>query len=307
MSKSNWRQSAAWFAALICATLVAEIPARADLSGATPEGTSAGVVAQVTPVILDPASGRQIAVWSQFDGIANKIAYARLERGIWTDYHYLTFGPGNHTAPRIGITRDGAFLFWIADGRRYVYAPFDLASGRLHASPRRVPLEAAGVRIVAASSGGAAATEGGTDVPVVTEECPPDDLECELLSARDDRRTPILSDGGSDVPIVTECPPDDTDCELVRSSRDLRRTQILTEGGTDIPVVVENETLWSVTSRPGCGLMILSIPSVEAGAYHLLTFEGGRIDKAGRIRLLPGATAGLPAATAGPILDSGCF
>jgi hypothetical protein len=306
VSKSNWRQSAAWFAALICATLVAEIPARADLSVATPESTSAGVVAQVTPVILDPASGRQIAVWSQFDGIANKIAYARLERGIWTDYHYLTFGPGNHTAPRIGITRDGAFLFWIADGRRYVSAPLDLASGRLHAAPRRVPLEAAGLRLVAAGSGSAAATEGGTDVPVVTE-CPPDDQECELLNARDDPRRPIISDGGSDVPIVTECPPDDANCDLVRSTRNDRRTPILGEGGTDIPVVVENETLWSVTSRPGCSLMIVSIPSVEAGVYHLLRFEGGRIDKAGRIRLLPGATAGLPAATAGPILDSGCF
>ena len=307
MSKSIRRQSAAWFAALICATVVAGIPALAGLSSATPEGTSAGVVAQVTPVTLDPASGSQVSVWSQFDGITNKIAYARLERGVWTDYHYLTFGPGHHTAPRVGVTRDGAFLFWIVDGRRYVYAPIDLASGRLHASPRRVPLEVTGLHLVASDSGRGAAAEGGSDVPVVTEECPPDDHECELLSARDDPRRPIVSDGGSDVPIVTECPPDDTDCLLFLTRRDVRRRQSLSEGGTDIPVVVESEALWSVISRPGCNLMILSIPSVEAGAYHLLRFESGRIDKAGRIRILPGAAEGLPSATAAPILDSGCF
>jgi hypothetical protein len=72
-------------------------------------------------------------------------------------------------------------------------------------------------------------------------------------------------------------------------------------------VLVETESLWSVTSRPTCNLMILSIPSAEAGAYHLLRFGSGRSNKPGRIRLLPGAGVSLPSATAGPILDSACF
>lgn len=307
MLKSIRGQCAAWFAVLICACLLAGIPAHAGLASVTQESTAAGVAARVTPVILDPESGRQIAVWSEFDGISNKIAYARLENGVWTDYHYLTFGHGNDTAPRIATTRDGSFLFWIADGRRYVYAPLDLAGGRLHASPRRVPLESSGLHLVAVGSGMGTGTEGGSDVPVVTEECPPEEPNCELTSARDDRRMPIVGDGGSDVPIVTECPPNDTQCLTVRSSRDDRRQRILSEGGTDIPVVADSESLWSVTSRPGCNLIVLSIPSVEAGAYHLLKLESGRLDRAGRIRLQPGSTHPLPAATAAPILDSACF
>ena len=313
MLKSISRRSAACFAALICASLLAGIPAVAGLSNVTQDGTSAYTAAQVTPVILDPASGRQIAVWSAFDGVSSKIAYARLENGIWTDYHYLTFGRGHHTEPRIAVTRDGAFLFWIADGQRYLYAPLDLDRGRLHAGPRQVPLDRSGLHLI----GGGAGTEGGTDVPVVTEECPPEEPDCELVSAsngNDPRRLKLTegggdasADGGTDVPVVTEkCPPGQEDCNLISSGGEQRR-QILTEGGTDVPVVVETESLWSVSSRPTCNLIILSIPSVEAGAYHLLRFESGRIKKTGRIRLQPGVAGGLPSATAAPILDSACF
>ncbi len=307
MSNPRSGQRAVWIAALICASLLAGIPAVAGPSKTVQEGTSTGVVALATPVTLDPASGRQVAVWSQFDGVSNKIAYARLENHVWRDFHYLTFGRGQHTAPRIGVTRDGAFLFWITDGRRYVYAPVDLANGRLHAAPRRVPLETGGLHLVTGGSGKATGAEGGSDVPVVTEECPPHNPDCELQPpVSNDPRRQVTTDGGSDVPVVTECPPGDAECDPLGSGDGPRR-QILTEGGSDIPVVVETESLWSVTSRPTCNLMILSIPSAEAGAYHLLYFAGGRIDRAGRIRLLPGAGEGLPSATAGPILDSACF
>ncbi len=310
MSSPSSGQRAVWMAALICASLLAGIPAVAGLSRTTQEGTSAGVVAWATPVTLDPASGRQVAVWSQFDGVSNKIAYARLENNVWRDFHYLTFGRSQHTAPRIGLTRDGAFLFWITDGRRYVYAPVDLANGRLHAAPRRVPLETGGLHLVTGGSGKATGAEGGSDVPVVTEECPPGIPDFEPLTpvSKNPRRQ-ILTDGGSDVPVVTEkCPPGHTECDLLRVGDDRRtKMKILSEGGSDIPVVVETESLWSVTSRPTCNLMVLSIPSAEAGVFHLLKFAGGRIDRAGRIRLLPGTGEDLPSATAGPILDSACF
>ena len=143
---------------------------------------------------------------------------------------------------------------------------------------------------------------------MVTEECPPEEPDCDLqTAANNDPRRQKLTEGGSDVPVVTDrCLPGDAGCNLL-SAGDDRRRQILTEGGSDVPVVVETESLWSVTSRPTCTLMILSIPSAEPGAYHLLRFEGGRITRAGRIRLLPGAGEGLPSATAGPILDSACF
>jgi len=319
--KLTSRQSAAWIAALICATMLAGVPAVAGLSSVSQESTSAGVAAQVTPVILDPSSGRQIAVWSVSDGISNKIAYARLENGIFTDFHYLTFGRGHHTEPRVAVTRDGAFLFWIADGKRYLYAPIDLANGRLHASPRRVPLEKSGIQLTSIGGAGrSTGTEGGSDVPVVTEECPPNEPDCALLTSPDGNTRRRLkmnesggyagntsgTDGGSDVPVVTErCPPGHDDCNVLSSGGNQRR-QILTEGGSDVPVVVELESLWSVSSRPTCNLMILSIPSAEAGAYHLLKFRSGRINKTGRIRLVAGG-GGLPSATTESILDSSCF
>ncbi|HEU4401648.1 MAG TPA: hypothetical protein VFT43_06035, partial [Candidatus Polarisedimenticolia bacterium] len=51
---------------------------------------------------LDPRTGSVVAVWSRFDGSYFKIAYARLESGIWVDFHYLTFGRGNDALPRLG-------------------------------------------------------------------------------------------------------------------------------------------------------------------------------------------------------------
>ena len=215
MSKPRSGQRAVSIAALVCASLLAGIPAVAGLSSTAREGTSTGVVASAIPVTLDPVSGRQVAVWSQFDGVSNKIAYARLENNVWRDFHYLTFGRSRHTAPRIGVTRDGAFLFWITDGRRYVYAPVDLASGHLHAAPLRVRLEAGGIHLVTGGSGTATGTEGGSDVPVVTE-CPPETPDCESLTpVSNDPRRQLFNDGGSDVPVVTEkCPPGDAECDL---------------------------------------------------------------------------------------------
>lgn len=321
MLKSRSRPSAAWFAALICAMLLAGVPAHAGLSQLSPESGSPGVATRVTPVILDPASGHQIAIWSEFDGISNKIAYARLEHGQFRDFHYLTFGRGHHTEPRVAVTRDGAFLFWIADGVRYLFAPLDLANGRLYARPRPVPLEQNGIHLATIGGiGGAPGTEGGSDVPVVTEECPPEEPDCDLPASQhrnDPRRQKLTesggyngnttgTDGGSDVPVVTEkCPPGQDDCNILSASR-IHRLQVVTEGGSDVPVVVEQEALWSVSSRPTCNLMVLSIPSAEAGAYHLLKLHRGRIDKAGRIRVTP-TGGGLPFATAESILDSACF
>src|SRR5882672_3946547 len=87
---------------------------------------------------LDPASGAPVLIWSRSDGVSLKIAYARFQGDAWTDMHFLTFGSGDHTLPLLATSRDGSFLFYVADGTRYMYAPLDVTSGRLFAAPRHI-------------------------------------------------------------------------------------------------------------------------------------------------------------------------
>jgi hypothetical protein len=88
---------------------------------------------------LDPSSRKPILVWARDDGTSMQIAYARFEATGWTDFHYLTFARSDDTLPRIGISLYGSFLFFVEDNLRYVYAPIDLARGRLYAAPKAVP------------------------------------------------------------------------------------------------------------------------------------------------------------------------
>src|SRR5712692_187994 len=111
-------------------------------------GTVTGTIAPTgdsspdrAPVLaIDPTNGSVVAAWSRFDGADFKIAYARFEQGSWTDFHYLTFGSGSDFEPRIGSSRTGSYLFWIAQGSLYLYAPIDLSAGHLLAVPRGLRL-----------------------------------------------------------------------------------------------------------------------------------------------------------------------
>ncbi len=131
-------------------------------------GTWLGTVAPtVDPAIdrhpalaVDPSSGAVVLVWSRFDGVYFKIAYARLEQREWIDFHYITFGPGNDAQPRIGTSATGSYLFWITQGGQYVYAPVEPSGGRLLAAPQ-------GLALGFLRNRGLRSISGNTDAPNV--------------------------------------------------------------------------------------------------------------------------------------------
>ncbi len=294
-----------------CALLLSSLPAFGPATAARAEGTGRAASLQASAVTLDPVSGQPVAVWSQFDGSSRKIAYARLVMNGWSDFHYVTFGPGEHTEPRLVATRDGAYLFWITNKNRYMYASIDLASGRLHAAPRRLPLAQAGLRVLSPRGAGAYNQDGGADVPVVVDDCSPGYPDCipEMPAPNPLQRPLVRMEGGSDVPVVVDCPPENPDCNsgdvsIVPSRRPFR---ILTEGGTDVPVVTGYTALWRVFSREACPLVVLTIPDVPRGGAIVLKFNTSDTQAAGRIRLTRGRSAELLSSAAMSILDGGCF
>ncbi len=129
-------------------------------------GTRVGVVADTTDaaydrspsLAIDPTSGKPVVVWSRSDGVYLKIAYARFAQAGWTDLHFLTFGPGNDLLPRVATSATGSYLFWIAQGSRYLYAPIELSTGSLLAAPSVL-----GIDLTRAP--GRVAIEGGHDGP----------------------------------------------------------------------------------------------------------------------------------------------
>jgi hypothetical protein len=131
---------------------------------------------------IDAATRSPVVVWSRFDGYLFKIAYARFESGAWRDYHYVSFGSSNDTLPRIGVGRTGANLFWVADSRRFSYAPINLSRGVLTAAPRSIYME--------------------------TLQAYPGRIEDDPLTGSGDSQSPSLTSdeptalGGSDIPIV---------------------------------------------------------------------------------------------------------
>jgi hypothetical protein len=257
----------------ICALLLASLPAVGGMESmpVSTDGWTGSAASFVAKVIQDPASGQSIAVWSATDGQYSKIVYSRLVDGIWSDFHYVTFGRGNDTHPRIALTQDGAILFWISSGQRYMYAPIDLSAGRLYAVPRHIPLRTAGLQTL---SGGGTKQDGGTDVPIIVEDCPEGQEDC--------------------VPL--EPTPDPAN-----------RFQILSEGGTDVPIIADVSLLWSVTGRSDCSLLIMTLPESLSGAYHVVRFERAGWKRAGKIRVVPGDFKGLrPQQAADSVLESSC-
>ena len=134
---------------------------------------------------IDPTSGQAVALWSRFDGVYSKIAYAKFSGASWSSPHFLTFGSGDDTEPRVAVARDGAFLFYISGGNRYLYAPVELTNGHLSGSPRDllqgpsaapravadIPVNlkcrhCSGTSLVGWSSGGVS-VNAATDIPVV--------------------------------------------------------------------------------------------------------------------------------------------
>jgi len=215
-------------------------------------GTRLGVVPPTADAARDSApflstdvTGSIVLVWSRLDGPYQKIAYTRFSGGAWTNFHYLTFGPGDDDQPRIGTGMTGSFLFYLTRTDNYQYVPLDLVAGRLFAAPRSIDLGSARGDIAAPRQTGSAATQGGT----------------------------------VDIPIVNRCPGNGTCSNAVgRSAGLVQAGGTTTQGGTvDIPVVNHSikASVWGVGSSGDCGRMVLVIPSHDLTRAFVFRFAGG--------------------------------
>jgi hypothetical protein len=224
-------------------------------------GTRMGLVEMTADAALDVApylaidpTGAAVMVWSRFDGSYRKIAYMRYTGGAWTDFHYLTFGPRDDDDPRIGSDRGGSFLFYVAQPDTYMYAPLDLAAGRLFAAPRQL---------------GFGSAHRDVSSP---------------------QRSPVtLSPRGSvDVPVTGVTPPDKR-AGPAPSNAPLPG-RLSPKGAVDVPVAQSRATssvFWAVGSGGDCTGMVLVIPAANMKSAFVFRFVGGFTHLLKRVDLPP--------------------
>jgi hypothetical protein len=205
-------------------------------------------------LLLDQVSGSPVALWSRFDGAFLKIAYARFEGGTFSDFHYLTFGRGDDTLPRIGTGLTGSYLFWVSDGRRYMYAPIDLAGGWLLASPKQLPYGA-----------------------VRSESFP-----LERLSESDS--TGARGQGGASGSSKTGVSGGRT-----TSRTPIDPTELSSQGGIDSPGIINHNggakgggpgkaEIWDVGGQPDCSTLVLVVPDRSLRALYVVKFSNGAFE-----------------------------
>ncbi len=206
-------------------------------------GTRLGVVPPTADAALDTApylsmdaTGSAVLVWSRSDGLFRKIAYTRFSSGAWTDFHYLTFGPGDDDLPRIGTGSTGSFLFYLRPPDKYQYAPVDLIAGRLFAAPRAIDLGSARRDIEAPRRLGSAVGRAATvDIPVVNRSAGAGQSVSGLLQ-------PTPQGGTVDIPVVNG----------------------------------KNKSAnWDVGSSGDCSRMVLVIPSYDLTQAFVFRFASG--------------------------------
>jgi hypothetical protein len=240
--------------------VLACLPLAPGLLPAAEPGPAAGTD-PAPRLAVDPVSGTLAAVWSRHDGIRSTITYARFESGLWVDFHDLTFGPGNDREPRIGFDRSGAWLFWVTEGGRYLYAPIDLSRGRLHAVPRSLPgsLAASGPASGPRTSGDLSLD--ATDAPIPpTKTCKGDGCTSgsSLLAAPGDGTVQA-----TDAPI----PPG-------RGNPN--------GGGGPNP---NEASAWGAGSDSSCGSIVLVVPARDGRSASVVRFSSGLAAPADRIGL----------------------
>ena len=226
-----------------------------------------------TALDLDPRlaldqTGAPVVVWSRFDGTRFKISYARFADGGWSNFHYLTFGDGDDSLPRLGTSDSGSYLFWVAGGNRYWYAPVELSGGHLLATPR-------GLRLGFLRSPGRGGMHGGTDVPVNFVK---------NRSSQPVNNSGVLYDpsgtvvqGGSDVPIV------------------------LGRNGAHV-----KSALWGLGASADCHNVVLVVPDPSEEILHVFSFTNGATAEVDRIPTPSGAQDGFAESTASGYLTSAC-
>ena len=237
-------------------------------------GTRVGVVTptgdtarDASPSLALDDTGAPVLVWSRFDGVYNKIAYARYTGGAWTDFHYLTFGSGDDELPLIATAATGSYLFYTGPSDRYFYAPLDLASGRLFAPPRAIDLGFWHRPTPRPIAHGSPSTRGGVDAPINNRGCRETRSCGSRLTASG---TPTL------------------------------------QGGVDAPIVNGRSAVWGTGSGDTCSHVVLIIPAADIKTAVLVDFHNGVARGLERI-LLPAQIAdGLGDAMAASFLQSLC-
>jgi len=210
-------------------------------------GTHLGVVPPTgdaardsSPFLALDATGAPVLVWSRFDGVYNKIAYARYAGGAWTNFHYLTFGSGDDDLPLVASGTLGSYLFYVAQPDRYLYVPLDLTDGRLFAAPRVLDLGILHRPTPWVNAPGPSGLHGGLDVPVNNRGCK-EPRTC-------GRKTPGL---------VT---PSGTPTIL---------------GGIDAPIVNGRGAIWAAGSGGACSHMVLVVPTADLKWALVVDFYNG--------------------------------
>ncbi|MBI1950603.1 MAG: hypothetical protein HYS34_04485 [Acidobacteria bacterium] len=215
-------------------------------------GTRTGVVPPTGDLAQDSApflaadgTGSLVLVWSRFDGVYRKIAYARFTAGTWTGFRFLTFGSGDDDLPIMGSGLDGSFLFYVTRPDRYLYAPIDLELGLLFAPPRAIDVIGLGRQKPRLALPGAPAFRGGTDAPIIWRNC------------RETRYCP-----GQELGLIL--PGDGT-----------------IQGGTDVPVVISHgnvkASVWGIGGSRACNRLVLVMPSADARTVLVAEFINGRL------------------------------
>lgn len=189
-------------------------------------------------LIADPRSGVPILIWSHGEAGARKLAWARFDTTGWIGVHDLTFGPVDDRYPAVGVSSAGAFLFYRSDAGRIFYAPLDLSTGRLFAAPR--PLDVNRHKWRGLSS------EGGTDVPVILDNCSKQNLDPCAGTGRYGGDT-------NSIPLPTA------------------------NGGTDVPIVLSSASSAissvGVAASPSCGTMVLALADPTDGSMMVVLFS----------------------------------
>jgi hypothetical protein len=238
-------------------------------------GTQIGIIAPTSDAALDldprlalDQTGAPVVVWTRFDGTRFKISYARLGDGGWSSFHYLTFGQGDDSLPRLGTSDTGSYLFWVSGDNRFWYAPLELSGGRLLASPR-------GLRLGFPRMTGRGGMRGGTDVPVNIGKSRSSQPVKDSGLLLDPSGT--LLQGGSDVPIV-----------LGKNSAHVK------------------SVLWGVGASADCHNVVLVVPDPSEEVLHVFSFTNGATAEVDRIPAPAGAQDGFAEAKASGYLATAC-
>ena len=221
-----------------------------------------------SPSLAVDDTGAPVLVWSRFDGVYDKIAYARYTGGVWTDFKYLSFASGDDDLPLIATASNGSYLFYRGSSDRYFFAPLDLESGRLFASQRLLDLGIWHRATPSVAEPGSPSTRGGLDVPINNRGC-----------------------------------KDVKPCSSMKLARPGSKS---IQGGVDAPIINNRASVWGAGSGDTCSHVVLIVPSADVTTAVVTDFHNGTARGLERITLSGDIPPGLGDTLASSYLTTLC-